>query len=91
MNGRNSEHFRGWEYLLFAAAAVLTLLLSVCVGSVSIPFKTTVTVIWRGIWGLEQPAGTAPSVSARSTLSRPLDLLNCSPFSSEITAIPAES
>ncbi len=72
MNGRKSERFRGWEYLLFAAAAVLTLLLSVCVGSVSIPFRTTVSVIWRGILGMPQPAGTAPAILLTSRLPRVL-------------------
>ena len=75
MDRRNGEHFRGWEYLLFAAAAVLTLLLSVCVGSVRIPFKTTVSVIWRGIWGLEQAAGTAPAILLTSRLPRVLAVL----------------
>ena len=75
MNGRNSEHFRGWEYLLFAAAAVLTLLLSVCVGSVSIPFRTTVSVIWRAVRGLPQPAGTAPAILLTSRLPRVLAVM----------------
>ena len=75
MNGRNSEHFRGWEYLLFAAAAVLTLLLSVCVGSVAIPFRTTVSVIWRGIWGLEQAPGMAPAILLTSRLPRVLAVM----------------
>ena len=75
MNGRNSEHFRGWEYLLFAGAAVLTLLLSVCVGSVSIPFRTTVQVIWRGIRGLPQAPGTAPAILLTSRLPRVLAVM----------------
>lgn len=72
---RNGEHFRAWEYVLFAAAAVLTLLLSVCVGSVGIPFKTTITVIWRGIWGLPQPGGTAPAILLTSRLPRVLAVM----------------
>ena len=75
MNGRNGEHFRGWEYLLFAMAAMLTLLLSVCVGSVRIPFRTTVSVIWRGIWGLPQLAGTAPAILLTSRLPRVLAVM----------------
>ena len=75
MNVRSSERFRGWEYLLFAAAAVLTLLLSVCVGSVRIPLRTTATVIWNGIWGLPQPAGTAPAILLTSRLPRVLAVM----------------
>ena len=75
MNERIGEHFRGWEYLLFATAAVLTLLLSVCVGSVQIPFATTVSVIWNGIWGLPQPAGTAPAILLTSRLPRVLAVM----------------
>ena len=75
MNGRNSEHFRGWEYLLFALVAMLTLLLSVCVGSVSIPFKTTISVIWRGVWGIQQPAGNAPAIILTSRLPRVLAVM----------------
>ena len=75
MNGRNGERFRGWEYLLFAAAALLTLLLSVCVGSVSIPFRTTVEVIWNGIWGFAQPTGTAPAILLTSRLPRVLAVM----------------
>ena len=75
MNGRSSERFRGWEYLLFAAAAVLTLLLSVCVGSVAIPFRTTVSVIWRGIWSLPQMKGTAPAILLTSRLPRVLAVM----------------
>ena len=75
MNERNSEHFRGWEYCLFALAAVMTLLLSVCVGSVSIPFSTTISVIWRGIWGLPLPQGTATAILLTSRLPRVLAVM----------------
>ncbi|MBR0207038.1 MAG: iron ABC transporter permease [Clostridia bacterium] len=75
MSERNSERFHGWEYMLFAAATVLTLLLSVCVGSVSIPFRTTVSVIWRGVWGLPQESGIAPAILLTSRLPRILAVM----------------
>ena len=48
-------------YLCFAAAAVLTLVLCVSVGSVAVPFGRTVSIIIDAIAGREQPAVTAES------------------------------
>ena len=50
---RDTEHFRTYEYAAFGAAAILTLLLCVCAGSVSVPLKDTVSVIWNRLRGLE--------------------------------------
>ena len=38
-------HFKAHEFLLFTAALIAAILLCVCVGSVAIPLKDTVTAI----------------------------------------------
>lgn len=50
-----SENFHIWEYLLFAAAAFAVLILCVSVGSVNIPFKDTIVIIYDKIFGVQIP------------------------------------
>ena len=44
------------EHLLFALLTVLTLILCIGVGSVSVPFHDTAEIIFRAIAGWEQPS-----------------------------------
>jgi len=64
--------FRLFEYLLFLAAVIVTACLCISIGSVSIPLRDTVTVLWNAITGLPQPEGTAPAIILTSRLPRVL-------------------
>ena len=66
------ESFRPWEYALFAAAAVLTLLLCVCVGSVNVPPQETAAVIWNAILGKPVGSGMSDSIIYSVRLPRVL-------------------
>ena len=57
-----SERFRLWEYIAFAGVAVAVFFLCVCVGSVGIPLRDTLTAIWNGILGHPQPEGIAAPI-----------------------------
>jgi len=59
---KHPEGFRLYEYLLFGAATLAALVLCVGVGSVNIPVKDTVTVIWNAIWKLPMPEGISDSI-----------------------------
>ena len=52
---QRSENFHIWEYLLFATAALTVLILCVSIGSVSIPFKDTVVIIFDTVFGVPIP------------------------------------
>ena len=54
MNG-TQEGFRAYEYILFAAAAILTAVICVCLGSVNVPLKSTAEIFRRAILGLDMP------------------------------------
>jgi len=69
---RKPEYFRAAEYLLFTMITVAALCLCVCVGSVSIPLKDTVTVIRNAITRHPQPAGLAVSIILSVRLPRVL-------------------
>jgi len=66
------KRFHWYEYLLFVAAAMFTVLLCVCVGSVNIPFSHTITAIWNSIWGLPVPEGISKSIILSVRLPRVL-------------------
>jgi iron complex transport system permease protein len=68
------EGFRFHEYLLFSAAALLTLILCICVGSVSIPIKDTLTAIWNTVFRLPIPEGISQSVIVFIRLPRVLSV-----------------
>ena len=69
---RKPEHFRWFEYVMFAAVTVAVLCMCICIGSVNIPLKDTVTVIWNAIARLPQPAGLASSIILSVRLPRVL-------------------
>jgi len=60
------------EHLLFALLTVLTLILCIGVGSVSIPFHDTAEIIFRAIAGWEQPSGSAVAIILYTRLPRVL-------------------
>ena len=69
---RKPEHFRISEYLLFTLITIAALCLCICVGSVSIPLKDTITVIRNAITGAPQPEGLAVSIILSVRLPRVL-------------------
>ena len=63
------------SFLLWLAAALillLTMLLCVCVGSVSIPLSSTLTALWNALWGLPLPEGFPKAVLFSVRLPRVL-------------------
>ena len=67
---KNVERFRPTEYLLFAAATLITMILCVCTGSVNIPVRDTAIAIWNTIWKLPIPEGIAHSIIVSVRLPR---------------------
>ena len=60
------------EYALFAVAMLATMLVCICVGSVSIPIKDTLIAIWNTIFNLPLPAGISQSIIVFVRLPRVL-------------------
>ena len=66
------ERFSAREYLLFSLALLGTMLLCVCVGSVSLPVDGTLMAIWNSIFGLPVPEGTPKAIILSVRLPRVL-------------------
>ena len=60
------------DHLLFALLTVLTMILCIGVGSVSVPFRDTAEIIFRAIAGWEQPSGSAVAIILYTRLPRVL-------------------
>lgn len=71
---RASERFSWKTYVGFICALLAAMLLSVCVGSVNIPLKDTLTVVWRAATGAEGPAGTYKNIILNVRLPRVLNV-----------------
>ena len=69
---RKPEQFRAIEYVIFSLVTAAVLCACVCIGSVNIPLKDTVTVIWNAITRQPQPAGLATSIIMSVRLPRVL-------------------
>lgn len=67
-----SDHFLLIEYVIFLAVTLSSMCLCICIGSVRIPLRDTVTVIWNAIAGLPQQASPATSIILSSRLPRVL-------------------
>jgi iron complex transport system permease protein len=66
------EGFRAGELVLFSLATLATMALCICVGSVSLPLKETLTVIWNAIVGLPMPEGISVPIILSVRLPRVL-------------------
>ncbi len=64
------ERFAPLTYAFLAAALLMTMILCVCVGSVSIAFSDTVTAVWNALWGLPVPETAARSIILNVRLPR---------------------
>ncbi len=65
-----SERFSWRTYLLFSLALIASMLLCVCIGSVSIPLKDTLTAIVNTLLGLEIPEGISQNIILNVRLPR---------------------
>lgn len=66
------EGFRPVEYVLFGTVTLVTALICVCAGSVSIPIGNTITAIWNTICGVPIPEGISQSIIVFVRLPRVL-------------------
>ncbi len=66
------EGFRAGELLLFSLVTLAVMALCVCVGSVSLPLRETLLVIWNAIWGLPMPDGISMPIILSVRLPRVL-------------------
>lgn len=69
---RDRGRFSPIRYLLYGGLTFGALCLCVCVGSVGIPLKDTLTVIWNAVTGAPQPQGLAVSIILSVRLPRVL-------------------
>ena len=66
------DRFSFGEYLVFSLALLGTMLLCVCVGSVSLPVGGTLTAIWNTLFGLPVPEGVPKAIILSVRLPRVL-------------------
>jgi len=64
-----------WQmYALFTVALIAVMIMCICIGSVSIPLKNTITAIWNTIWGLEIPMGISKNIILNVRLPRVINV-----------------
>ena len=66
------EQFAPLTYLLLAFALFLTMILCICVGSVSISVSDTLTAVWNTVWKLPVPESIAKNIILNVRLPRVL-------------------
>lgn len=66
------ESFRRVEYVFFGLASLATVFLCVCVGSVGVPLKDTLTAIYNTLAGRPLPEGISASIIMQVRLPRVL-------------------
>ena len=69
-----SEKFSLRTYAAFAIILIAAMLLCICVGSVNIPLKNTLTALWNSLWGLEIPAGISKNIILNVRLPRVINV-----------------
>ena len=69
-----SDRFSWRTYVLFILALISVMLLCICVGSVSIPLKDTLTAMWNTMWGLEVPKGISKNIILNVRLPRVINV-----------------
>lgn len=69
-----SVRFSWRAYILLALALIATMLLCICIGSVNIPLKNTLTALWNNLWGLEMPKGISKNIIINVRLPRVLNV-----------------
>ena len=66
------EQFAPLTYLLLTFALFLTMILCICVGSVSISVSDTLTAVWNSVWKLPVPENIAKNIILNVRLPRVL-------------------
>ena len=66
------EKFAPLTYLLLTFALFLTMILCICIGSVSISVSDTLTTIWNSVWKLPVPESIAKNIILNVRLPRVL-------------------
>ena len=69
-----SDRFSWRTYVLFLLALIAVMLLCICIGSVSIPLKDTLTAMWNTLWGLEVPKGISKNIILNVRLPRVINV-----------------
>ena len=69
-----SERFSWRTYAAFALVLLASMLLCICIGSVNIPLKSTLTAMWNTLWGLEVPAGVSKNIILNVRLPRVINV-----------------
>jgi len=71
---RIADHFSWRTYVLFTLALIAAMLLCICVGSVSIPLRDTLTAMWNTLWNMEVPAGISKNIILNVRLPRVINV-----------------
>ena len=61
-------------YVVFILVLIAAMLLCICVGSVNIPLKNTLTAMWNTVWGLELPQGISKNIILNVRLPRVINV-----------------
>lgn len=69
-----SDRFSWRTYVLFMLALIAAMLLCICMGSVSIPLKDTLTAMWNTLWDLEVPQGISKNIILNVRLPRVINV-----------------
>ena len=69
-----SDRFSWRTYVLFMLVLIAAMLLCICMGSVSIPLKDTLTAMWNTLWGLEMPQGISKNIILNVRLPRVINV-----------------
>lgn len=69
---KRPEGFMFFEYVMAGIVMLVTMVLCVCAGSVSVPVKDTITAIWNTLFGLPIPEGISQSIIVFVRLPRVL-------------------
>ena len=69
-----SDRFSWRTYVLCMLALIAAMLLCICMGSVSIPLKDTLTAMWNTLWGLEVPQGISKNIILNVRLPRVINV-----------------
>ena len=67
---KRPEHFRLFEYLIFAGITLVIMCACICIGSVDIPLRDTLTVLKNALTGAPQPQNLAVSIILSVRLPR---------------------
>lgn len=69
--GNKKEFFCIYQYIIFTGVVFFTFALCVSVGSVSVPVRDTIRIIWNSLWGIPIPDTVAmPSIILSVRLPR---------------------